>query len=125
MVDALFGSRKRDVLKLNRPIVLFGAGEFGGRLKIILNRAGLNPVCYADNAISDHESAWAHSLRVISFSELCKNHRNSFIVIAIPGRQGEVIDQLMKHGFRERLIIDSARFCTEFIEYIPPLEHVL
>lgn len=125
MIDALFGARKSDVLKLNRPLVLFGAGEFGGRLKTILNRAGLSPVCYADNAISANESAWSHSLRIISFGELCRNHRNSFIIIAVPGRHEEVVEQLGKHGFRESLIFDSARFCAEFIEYIPPLEHTL
>ena len=125
MIDALFGARKQDVLKLNRPIVLFGAGEFGARLKTVLQRAGITPVCYADNAISDRESAWAHSLRAISFDELCRNHRHSFIVIAIPGHQGEVVEQLRGHGFRESLIFDAVRFCAEFIEYIPPLEHVL
>ena len=121
LISVLFGKRLQDILKLNRPIVLFGAGEFGGRIKTILNRAGLYPVCYADNAMANNEMAWAHSLRVISFDELSENHRNSHIVISIPGRQNEVMEQLLKHNFSKKLIIDTTEFCREYIEYIPPL----
>lgn len=125
LLDVMFESRKSDVLAKRKPIVIFGAGEFGGRIKTILERANLTPACYVDNAVSSDGVLQRHALHVISFETLCRDHKDSYIILAAPGYQEEMLSQLKESGFNESVIIDTTDFCREYIEYIPPLDGIV
>ncbi len=120
MVSALLGEKKEEISKLNRTIVLFGAGDLGRRLLVILRRYGINPVCFCDNKISDEETAWHENLPVISFRKLTKYHKNSFIIISTYSFEDEIKKQLFNHNFNDELIIGCKGYYVQYSEYLPP-----
>ena len=120
MVAALLGDKKDEVVKLSRPVVLFGAGDLGRRLLVILKRYGINPVCFCDNKISDDETAWFENLPVISFKRLIENHKNSYIIISTQPFEAEIKKQLSDHQFKDEKIIGCQGYYRHYSEYLPP-----
>ena len=121
MIECLLGERKIEIKKAKNKVVLFGAGEFGARLKIILARYGVEPSYFVDNSITGVGKVVHQGLPVISFNDFIDKCGDFFVIISAPGYQKDIAAQLAGSGFPRQQIIDSSEFCRKYIEYIPPL----
>ena len=97
----IYGERKS--LEENRPIMVFGAGEFGGKMAKLF---GGRVIGFIDNSPQKIGQRKEHR-EIISFSEYCRcygKNGDTFLVLAIGGRNlYHVIKQVKNQGFRDFL----------------------
>lgn len=103
-LDLLFGINKQEALNHTRPIVLFGAGELGKELLLVLKRNNVYPQCFCDNDSSKSGSQYCN-IPVISFDELKKSHKKSFIIIASQKYLSQITKQLIENGVDEDRVL--------------------
>lgn len=95
----IYGERKS--FEENRPIMVFGAGEFGGKMVKLF---GDRVIGFIDNSPQKIGQKKEHR-EIISFSEYCRRcgkNGDTLLVLAIGGRDlYHVIKQVKNQGFRD------------------------
>jgi len=124
-VESAFTPEQQAKLASGSPLVLFGAGAAGLRLRKIIEFFGLTVHRYCDNSVNTEDARSLDGLSIISFHHLLTEASKSIVFISTLAGFDSIKAQLLAAGFPPTQIAGSWQLINDFSHFVVPSESPL
>lgn len=101
---------------IKRPLVLFGMGGMGAKIKEYCDEHDLSIACFVDNNTEKQQSG-QDGQRIFSPQAMCELYPNANIIISSAIYYDEIKQQLMSLGFSEEQIFSYMLFIPDEVSW--------